>query len=80
MISKSDHVTLVGLTTIGIQKRQESSNAEDALRLRQVLVGCGVSDSDAEMWAGELIYNEGDEAARVVDRVLGILDVEVEAE
>lgn len=78
MISKSDHVTLVGLTTIGIQKRQESSNAEDALR--QVLVGCGVSDSDAETWAGELIYNEGDEAARAVDRVLGILDVEVEAE
>lgn len=78
MISKSDHVTLVGLTTIGIQKRQESSNAEDALR--QVLVGCGVSDSDAETWASELIYNEGDEAARAVDRVLGILDVEVEAE
>lgn len=78
MISKSNHITLIGLTTIGIQKRQEASNAEDALR--QELVGCGASDSDAETWAGELIYNEGDEAARAVDRVLGILGLEVEAE
>lgn len=81
MLSKSDFYVLVGLTAAGINKRRDANLMQD--ELEAYLKKCGVSDSDAYNWAGELVYNEGDDAAdaaAAVGRVLTVLDLEVEAE
>lgn len=76
MISKSDYYVLIGLTAAGISKRREANLMQD--ELEKYLKQLGVSDEDAYNWAGELVYNEGNEAAAAVERVLGILELEVE--
>lgn len=76
MISKQNYYVLVGLTAAGINKRREANLMQD--ELEKYLKECGVGDSDAYNWAGELVYNEGDEAAAAVDRVLTVLELEVE--
>lgn len=76
MISKLDYFSLVGLVTIGIDRRKAANNVQDALE--RWLKERGVSADDAYNWAGELVYNEGDDAAVAVDRVIEALELKVE--
>jgi hypothetical protein len=78
MLTQENKLELVGLATLGIQERDKLRRTEAAIC--GVLKRHGVNESDADSWAGELIYNEGDDPVMAVDRVLGILELEVEPE
>lgn len=76
MITQTDYYVLIGLTTAGISKRQDANLMQD--ELEKYLKKIGVSDDDAYNWAGELVYNEGDDPAAAVARVVEHLELEVE--
>jgi len=76
-MTQNDKLVLVGLTALVMGEREALDRTEAAIQ--KFLEGQGVSEDDARSWAGELVYNEGDDPIVAVDRVLGILELEVEA-
>lgn len=75
---ESEKLQLIGLATLVIEERKKLDRTEAAIC--GFLKEHGVDETDAQNWAGELVYNEGDDPAAAVERVLGVLDMKVEAE
>lgn len=77
MLTKERKLGLLGLVTLAITERGRLNRTEEAIC--GLLKLCGVEDTDAETWSGELVFNEGDDAIVATERVLGILELEVES-
>lgn len=78
MLTQDDKLKLMGLVSLVIEERKKLDRTESAIC--GFLKEHGVNESDASSWAGELVYNEGDDPQVAVDNVLRILGLEVEAE
>lgn len=77
MLTQENKLELVGLSTLAITERDKLHRTEAAIC--GFLKRHGVDETEAENWAGELTYNEGDDPVAAVERVLKRLDLEVEA-
>lgn len=80
-MTQNEKLVLVGLIALvngsaAIAECEALDRTETAIQ--KFLEGQGVSEDDARIWAGELVYNEGDDPIAAVDRALGILELEVE--
>lgn len=78
MLTQENKLELIGLSTLAIQEREKLRRTEAAIC--GFLKCHGVDETDADNWAGELTYKEGDDPTAAVERVLGILELEVEPE
>lgn len=76
MMTQERKLALLGLVTLAIAERSRLNRLEETIC--GLLKLCGVGNLDAETWAGELVYNEGDEPIAAVNRVLDVLDLKVE--
>lgn len=77
MLTQDDRLHLIGLTALVIEERKKLDRTEAAIC--GFLKQHGVDEHEAHSWAGELVYNEGDDAEAAVERTLTVLDLEVES-
>lgn len=77
MLTTNQYHKLLGLATLAIGRRQELSAIEKSLC--GFLEARGVDEPDADTWAGEAVYNEGDDPVEATKRILDVLNLEVEA-
>jgi LDH2 family malate/lactate/ureidoglycolate dehydrogenase len=78
VLNETDKMTLVGLAAVVIRQRKDVDYTEKIIQ--RVLESHGVSEEDARTWTGELTYNEGDDPVEAVNRILDVLNLEVESE
>lgn len=76
MLTQDDKLILIGLTSIVLQQRKDIAYTETIIQ--KTFESHGVSPKDSETWASEIAYNEGDDPIEAVNRVLSVLDLEVE--
>lgn len=75
-ITQEDRLVLVGLASLVIEERKQLDKTESGIV--GFLKKHGVEERSASNWAGELVYNEGDDPVVAADSVLKALDIEVE--
>jgi len=74
-MTESEKLQLVGLATLVIEERKKLDRTEASICA--FLKEHDVDETDAQNWAGELVYNEGDDPAVAVERILSVLDLKV---
>lgn len=68
ILTQSDRLKLLGLATLGIAERKQLNRTEKIVQ--ETLESLGISSSDAESWAGELVYNEGDDPIEAAESAM----------
>lgn len=76
-LTQEERLVLVGLTALALEERKKLNSPEGAVC--GFLKRHGVDETTAKGWAGELVYNEGDDPIVAADSVLASLGIEVEA-
>lgn len=76
-LTQEERLVFVGLASLVIEERKQLDRTEAAVV--GFLKKHGVDERQASNWAGELVYNEGDDPIKAADSVLAALDLEVEA-
>lgn len=78
MLTQDQYHSLLGLVTLGIDKRKEVTKIEESIC--GFLKTHGIEEGDADTWSGEVTYNEGDDPVAATRHILDVLNLEVEPE
>lgn len=70
-LTQEERLVLAGLTALAIEERKKLNNTESAIC--GFLKRHGVDETEAENWAGELVYSEGDDPIKAANSVLACL-------
>lgn len=76
-LTQEERLVFVGLASLVIEERKQLDRTEGGIV--GFLKKHGVDETQASNWAGELVYNEGDDPIKAADSVLESLGLEVEA-
>lgn len=73
-ITAEERLGFVGLAALAIKERKQLDRTEGSIV--GFLKKHGVDETKASNWAGELVYNEGDDPIKAADSVLESLGIE----
>lgn len=76
-LTEEERLVFVGLASLVIEERKQLDKTESGIA--GFLKKHGIEERSASNWAGELVYNEGDDPVAAADSVLKSLGFEVEA-